>query len=84
MANRYCAETPGTGRVRTIVIGTLFLVVVLFGSVLAAGAVAGPRIVAKELTYDFGKVVQGTDVTHVFEVANGGSEPLDIQRVQSS
>jgi len=56
---------------------------------LSAGPLAaldnkGPKIEIKELRYDFGKTVQGTQVTHVFEVKNAGSEQLVIEKVQSS
>jgi hypothetical protein len=39
---------------------------------------------AKEVQHDFGKIVQGTTVSHVFEVRNTGSEPLVIDRVVPS
>lgn len=44
----------------------------------------GPVIEVKEDKHDFGKIVQGTQVTHVFEIRNAGTEPLLIDKVQSS
>ncbi len=43
-----------------------------------------PKIEVKEMRYDFGNVVKGTKVTHVFEVKNVGNEELIIQKVQPS
>ncbi len=42
----------------------------------------GPQIEIKEATYDFGKVVEGARLQHVFEVGNTGDAALDIQRIQ--
>ena len=42
----------------------------------------GPRIEIKEATYDFGKVVEGAKLQHVFEVGNTGDAALEIQRIQ--
>lgn len=44
----------------------------------------GPQIELKEATYDFGKVVEGANLQHVFEVGNTGDAPLDIQKVQTT
>jgi len=35
-------------------------------------------------TYDFGKVKEGTSVTHVYEFKNVGNAPLQILRVDAS
>jgi hypothetical protein len=67
------------------VVLVLTVVVVMFG--LAGGLYAQdpqPRIVAKEVEHDFGKVTAGTHLSHVFEIANGGNAPLDIERVMPS
>ena len=42
----------------------------------------GPQIELKEATYDFGKVVEGAKLQHVFEVGNTGDAALEIQRIQ--
>ena len=56
----------------------------LFAAPLAAQDYSGPKIEVKEIRYDFGKVIQGTQASHVFEITNRGSETLVIERVQSS
>ena len=44
----------------------------------------GPKIEMKEMRHDFGKVVEGTKVSHVFELKNTGSGQLIIQKVKPS
>jgi hypothetical protein len=44
----------------------------------------GPRIEIRELRNDLGRVAQGTQASHVFEVRSVGSEPLVIEKVTSS
>ncbi len=41
-------------------------------------------LVMKELGHDFGKIQQGRPVTYIFEITNGGTEPLRIENVQAS
>jgi hypothetical protein len=53
-----------------------------FGSPLPAQEQKGPQIEITESTYDFGKVVEGAKLQHVFEVRNTGDASLDIQRIQ--
>ena len=59
--------------------------------VAAAGVIASPltaqeqkgsQLTIKEMAYDFGKVVEGAKLQHVFEVTNTGDVALDIQRIQ--
>jgi hypothetical protein len=45
---------------------------------------AGPKIVALEPTYSFGKVKQGTEVEHVFKIRNEGTAPLVIEKAKGS
>jgi len=59
-------------------------VMVMLAGMLTAQESAAPRIIAAETSFDFGKVVQGTEASHVFEVRNGGNAPLEIERIQSS
>ncbi len=70
-------------------ISNIFLfstLLVLFLSVGAALAQdhKGPRIEVGEMRYDFGKVPQGEQATHVFQVRNAGNEQLVIDRVVPS
>jgi hypothetical protein len=44
----------------------------------------GPRIEVREVRHDFGRVVQGTQASPVFEVRSVGGEALVIERVTSS
>ena len=53
-----------------------------FGSPLPAQEKKGHQIEIKEATYDFGKVVEGAKLQHVFQVKNTGDAALDIQRIQ--
>jgi len=60
------------------------VVMLVAASLLPAEEIKGPKIFAKEIKFDFGKVVQGSEATHVFELLNKGSEPLVIERVVPS
>jgi len=71
------------GMKKFIAASVVLLVIGFFGQ-LPAQEGTGPRISVREVKYDFGKVAQGTQVSHVFEVRNAGTEPLIIERVQSS
>ncbi|MFP4082074.1 MAG: DUF1573 domain-containing protein [Candidatus Aminicenantes bacterium] len=44
----------------------------------------GPRIKFKEDSWDFGRIKQGEEVTHVFSFSNQGDAPLVINRVKTS
>jgi hypothetical protein len=54
------------------------------GRLLPAEEQKGPRLEIKEEHYDAGKVAQGEQVVHVFEVRNAGDAILEIQKVQTS
>jgi hypothetical protein len=68
---------------RIVFIG-LVMVGLLYTGPLTALDNTGPKIEIKDMRYDFGKVVQGTTVEHVFEIKNVGSEQLVIEKVQPS
>lgn len=65
---------------------TMPVVVVAFlisaAGLLTAQQSGGARIAAKEMRFDLGRVVQGKQVSHVFELTNAGTETLVIERVQ--
>jgi len=63
---------------------SMVLVVLLIAGSLMAQESRRPKIIAKEVQYDFGKVIEGTEVSHVFEIKNDGKEPLDIERITPS
>lgn len=69
---------------KKIIAATVVMMVIGFTGLLPAQEVKGPKIAVKEISHDFGKVTQGTQVSHVFEVSNAGTEPLIIERVQTS
>lgn len=43
----------------------------------------GPEFSFPKKMHDFGDIIQGDKVTHVFQFKNTGDEPLKIQRVES-
>jgi hypothetical protein len=51
---------------------------------LPAQQVKGPKLEAAEVKYDFGKVIEGAQASHVFEIRNAGNELLVIDRVVPS
>ena len=63
-------------------VATGLLVVLLYTGIAAAQEQKGARIEVKELRHNFGKVEQGTQVSHVFEIRSVGTETLVIERVQ--
>ncbi len=52
------------------------------GSSAPAQEYKGPRVFVDQLIYSFGKVVQGTQAEHVFDIRNVGQEDLVIDRIQ--
>jgi hypothetical protein len=69
--------------VRTI-IALVFFALLLGPAATTAEKAAGPRISVKQDRYDLGKVKQGTQAVHVFEIQNTGTETLVIDRVLAS
>ncbi len=69
---------------RMIAAAAVCMALLVVGGTPGAQERRGPRIVVDEARYDLGKVVQGTQATHTFEVRNAGNEPLVIERVQPS
>jgi hypothetical protein len=74
----------GTLFMKKIIAVVVVVLVIGFAGLLPAQESKGPKIIAKEVQYDFGKVVEGTVASHVFEIRNGGNEPLDIERIMPS
>jgi uncharacterized protein DUF1573 len=76
---------PGRDKImKKILAAGIIILAAAFAAQAPAQEAGGPKIEVKELKHDFGKVVQGTPVSHVFEVRNAGTEPLVIERVQTS
>ena len=64
--------------------GVIMAAVFVYAGLLTAQEYQGPRIEIKEMRHAFGKVVQGTQVSHVFDVMSVGDEALVIERVKTS
>ena len=65
-----------------IMLSALVAVLLIGAGTVPAQQYAGPKIAVKGERYDFGKVVQGTQATHTFDINNVGGEALLIERVQ--
>lgn len=44
---------------------------------------AVPNIKFEQISFDFGKVIQGKSVTHIFKFENIGDDPLKINKVHA-
>jgi hypothetical protein len=62
---------------------TLFITTIALGQVNQAQT-APELLLAKETSFDFGRIPQGKPVTHNFVITNIGKEPLVIENVQAS
>jgi calcineurin-like phosphoesterase len=50
----------------------------------AVETVTKETVLIKPANYNFGKILQGRPVTHIFEIENTGTEPLRLENVQAS
>ncbi len=67
-----------------LLLSVITLHLLLFSGVISTPpAAAGPRAILPETVFDFGTVVEGTEVAHDFTIINDGDEPLQIKQVQS-
>ncbi len=60
------------------------LSVVAFAQEESAEPLTGAQIVFAETAFDFGDIVQGDKVEHVFEFENSGTEPLILSDVRTT
>ncbi|GHN02958.1 hypothetical protein WSM22_44470 [Cytophagales bacterium WSM2-2] len=58
------------------------LVFVLLSASFGLAQTSGPTISWDKDTHDFGDIIQGEKVEHVFKFTNAGSEPLIITNVE--
>jgi len=66
-------------------IASLFFVTsAIFAQSETEEALTGAEIFFAEKSYDFGDIVQGDKVEHVFELENTGSEPLILTDVKTT
>ncbi len=63
------------------------LTVIMWGAAVLASAVSEaadrPVLVAEETRYEFGTVMEGAVVSHGFVIANKGTVPLRILKIES-
>ena len=62
----------------------LFSTAILFAQAQPSETPKADPLTVREMSFDFGKIPQGKPVTHVFIVANNGTEPLILENVQAS
>lgn len=55
-----------------------------FTSSLAVAGQGAPKLVCDQPTYDFGKMDDSMEVTHIFVLKNAGDLPLEIKQVSPS
>jgi len=54
------------------------------GAKAEPGKPGAPKIVAAESSFDFGKVKQGQEASHVFKIRNEGTAELKIDKAKGS
>lgn len=69
---------------RLVLAAMSLIALALIGAVAPAQEYEGPKVLVDQLKYHFGKVVQGEQAEHVFELRSVGKEALVIDRIQSS
>jgi hypothetical protein len=69
---------------RLVVAAMALIALAVIGSVALAQEYKGPKVLVDQLKYHFGKVVQGEQAEHVFELRSAGQEALVIDRIQTS
>ncbi len=62
----------------------ILLVLLLFLFTGVGSGFAAPQLVAEQLSYNFGEVLQGGKVDYTFRFRNAGDEVLEISNVRSS
>jgi hypothetical protein len=63
---------------RKLILATLVLVAVMLA---VSPGFAAPRMVIPEMEFDFGKVPQNSEISHVFWIHNRGDDTLKIEKV---
>jgi hypothetical protein len=69
-------------RMNMIGISVLVLATVVVSGVLAADERRGPRILVKDARFDLGRVEEGAQPEHIFEILNTGDDVLEIKQIQ--
>jgi hypothetical protein len=69
---------------RLVLAAMALIALAAIGSVAPAQEYEGPKVLVDQLKHHFGKVVQGEQAEHVFEMRSVGKDALVIDRIQSS
>ncbi len=70
---------------KRLVLPTMALIALAgIGSITLAQEYGGPKVLVDQLKHHFGKIVQGKQAEHVFEMRSVGKEALVIDRIQPS
>ena len=69
---------------RLIIIPTIALLLILFGSLCWAQQVTGPLINLTKREFNAGEVLTGSIIEHSFRFVNQGDSPLEITNVKTS
>lgn len=69
---------------RRVLAAVALIALVGIGLVAPAQEYEGSKVMVDQLRHHFGKVVQGEQAEHVFEMRSVGKEALVIDRIQSS
>lgn len=67
---------------KNVIAAAVVVLALGFSVPLAAQENQGARIEVNELRYNFGKVAQGVQASHVFEIRSVGTETLVIEQIQ--
>jgi hypothetical protein len=62
----------------------LFFLPLILLFCLPGSADADPKIVAEKRDFQFGSILQGEKIAHVFKFHNAGDAPLHIEKVRTS
>ena len=65
-----------------IMVYLLIVILLIFpGPAFSQDSQGIPLLALKERQFDFGKVKEGSSITHAFTIQNKGSVPLEIKKV---
>lgn len=61
----------------------IMLLSICFLCITCKCTLAAPKIKFEQTNFDFGNVIQGKSVTHIFKFENTGDSPLEISKVRA-
>jgi len=62
---------------------TIALLSICLNSIMYKSTCAAPKIKFEQTSFDFGNVVQGKSITHIYKFKNTGDVPLTINKVRA-